>query len=608
MKTHIKCWLAVLAAALCNLPIATAQVERLAYSFEGNGEEGQGENNFSFNKGYFPLSEEGNFLAQGRAGLALGDDLLAVGSIERFTIDKPLTGSLWFKPSNLNQAQSLLTRVNPQTGQGIRLGVSEAGHLQIHLSDGNGGALALSSEGVIVVDNSWHHLAFTFQAELTEIQLYINGEAQTLTTLSDTLSGDIKTAHPLIIGGDEHLLPLQGGIDEVQIIPLYFSELNMLCLFRLEPDCAYQPTTATRGPRGFTGERGPVGERGDRGPKGPEGDRGEQGDRGSRGVDGVLGPRGNKGITGPKGLQGPDGSDGLDGSDGQDGADGEQGPPGYKGNTGPEGDKGYTGKQGPQGDTGDRGNQGPKGYRGLKGRKGDVGERGDKGVRGNTGQAGTVGAPGVKGPKGVKGDKGDKGDPGRRGDKGDKGPKGIVGDRGPKGYRGDRGNKGPRGYAGCDPRNPNYSAYLCGHNRPIQLGAPVIKGGAYQESHHPVIDLSDYGIRSWAEARQWINAVGRGPQEIEKVFQQSLRKQTMKRSLKPGTESQSAPKDLRDLKDLFQLLDANSMTSGNSDQIEPTISKASTVDKSVSDKQLRSLTPKVLAPTPRLSTDERKFN
>lgn len=548
MKINSKCWLALAAATLfCNQDVS-AQVERLAYSFEGNGEEGRGENNFSFNKGYFPLSDDGNFLAQGRSGLALSDDLLAVGSIETFTVEKPLTGSVWFKPSNLEQTQSLLTRINPQDGRGIRLSVNREGHLQLHFTDRDGGVLAFSSDATIAVDNTWYHLAFTYKADLTEVQLYINGEVQELDTIADNLGGDINTAHPLIIGGDETLSPIQGGLDEVQIIPLYFSELNMLCLFRLEPDCAYQPTTATRGPRGFTGPRGPVGERGDRGPQGPTGDQGQQGATGAAGNPGAKGPKGNTGIQGPKGLQGPDGNDGIDGADGRDGDDGAMGPTGPKGDLGPQGEKGFTGPRGPQGDTGDRGPQGPKGYRGLKGIKGDTGARGDKGPRGDDGDVGAVGLKGVKGVKGVKGDRGAKGDPGGRGAQGDQGPKGPVGVIGYKGYRGDRGPQGPRGYSGCDTRNPYFNAYLCRDRVPYSDTGFVAVRGAFDEANYPVIDLSDYGIRSWKEAERLIAAVGKGPEHLARLIQETTRRQAL-------TFDSSAQKDLRDLQDILLELD-----------------------------------------------------
>lgn len=557
MNSKAKYWVVVVATSLLLGQATNAQVERLAYSFEGNGEEGRGENNFALNKGYFPLTDDGNFMAQGRSGMALSDDLLAIGSIEPFTVEKPLTASLWFKPTDLGAEQTLLTRVNPKEGQGLRMTVTTQGHLQVELTDNLGGRLAFASETVITADNSWYHLAFTYKADLEEVQLYINGEVVTLNTLSNTLSGDISTAHPLVLGGDQALNPITGGLDEVQIIPLYFSELNMLCLNRLEPDCAYKPTEATRGPRGFTGPMGPVGERGDRGLKGPQGDQGEQGETGAAGQRGAKGPKGLTGIRGPKGLMGPAGLDGVDGADGQDGADGPRGPTGPKGNRGATGDKGYAGIRGPQGATGSRGSTGPKGPRGLKGEKGDTGSPGEKGPRGAVGAVGQTGPQGVKGARGIKGETGDKGNVGPRGPQGPRGAKGIVGIAGVRGPTGPRGWPGPKGYSGCDPLNPYYVSYLCRNRHPNSMMTSFTQEkGAYDSSKHPVIDLTDYGIRSWDEARRLVAAIGKGPRQVEQLIETSIRNKLQRERTIPFSLRNDSPGDLRDLKDLLLELDA----------------------------------------------------
>lgn len=422
---------------------------KVSYSFnKANGYPGSGEDIINGNRGYFPLSGSGQFSSTGRSGLALSNDVMIVGGLAPFIKEMPLTVSFWIKPGAFAGGSTILSKKHTELGQGFSVDFDVDMNPVFSIVDENGGSISVSSLIPLPVDDQWHHISVSYKgdADASNLAMYIDGVSTGLKLLSDDLTSDVATYHPLVVGaGPAYTQAIEADIDEVYIIPQSFTSEQVTCLFQLKTDCAYRPTTGVDGPRGPMGLPGEQGERGLIGLTGSTGLSGLKGEVGEVGPVGAKGPDGPIGFTGPTGLAGADGVDGVDGNDGVNGAPGEQGVVGDKGLTGSRGPRGPQGPTGPEGFLGDRGNQGARGNQGVQGAKGDTGAKGSRGLKGYTGAAGDDGAPGVTGPIGNDGIQGSDGPPGDRGPIGNTGARGNneTGNTGPVGPRGPKGDRGP---------------------------------------------------------------------------------------------------------------------------------------------------------------------
>jgi hypothetical protein len=422
----------------------------VSYSFnKGNGFSGDGEQINGGKQGYFPLSKDGLFESSGRSGLALSNDVMVVGGLPPQSKNIPMTISLWIKTS-IDAAGSVITsKKHSESGQGFSLEFDYDMNVVFDMTDENGGSISIATLTGVPTDNMWHHVAVSYKGDgnANNVGLYIDGVVSELKLISDNLSGDVQTYHPLVIGsGPLYKQAISASIDEFYLLPQAFNDDQVTCLYQLKTDCAYRPTAGTQGARGLMGISGLQGDRGAIGPQGIDGAKGAKGEQGVQGAVGSFGLKGPQGFTGPTGLEGEAGLDGADGTDGKNGANGAVGLQGNVGGQGDRGAKGPTGAVGPQGDTGAKGGQGAIGF---KGPKGSTGSQGAKGITGKKGPTGDVGAQGPRGPQGAQGIQGNRGVQGASGPQGTKGPRGFAGSNSKVGLKGLTGPKstvaGPRG-------------------------------------------------------------------------------------------------------------------------------------------------------------------
>ncbi|WP_394391430.1 LamG-like jellyroll fold domain-containing protein [Shewanella woodyi] len=449
MKIKIALAIGIMAVGITSPLLADSM--KASYSFnQANGYPGNGEQNSNGHKGYFPLSGNGKFITAGRSGLALSQDVMVVGGMAPFSKDMPLTISLWIKPTQDAASGTILSRKHSETGTGFSVAFDADMNLEFNLADQFGGAISVASLTPVAIDGMWHHIAVSYKgdADASNMGLYIDGEVTELRLASNSLSGQVETYHPLVIGGSSsYTQALAAEVDEIYLIPQVFNPEQVTCLYQLKTDCAYRPTTGQEGPRG------PIGDMGDQGDRGATGASGLAGDVGHKGEAGLIGPQGPQGSQGPRGFAGPTGIAGIDGSDGSDGSDGAAGAAGAQGAVG---DRGLQGPQGSKGLQGNIGAKGAIGNRGAQGAVGNKGVTGSKGARGAQGPVGYAGGAGAQGPKGYNGPTGPRGNTGLQGNQGVQGNRGPTGPRGYTGgnifgYDGDKGPVGDRGARGPKP-------------------------------------------------------------------------------------------------------------------------------------------------------------
>lgn len=221
--------------------------------------------------------------------------------------------------------------------------------------------------------------AFTYQGQLREAGVPVNGSYDCRFTLYDAVTGgtawspaSVATGVPVKDGlftasVDFGAGPFDGTQRWIEVAvrasgETTFTPLSPRQPLATTPYALYAMTPA--GPKGDKGDPGEVG------PQGPKGDKGEQGDPGPQGPEGPAGPKGENGEQGDIGPQGPQGEPGPVGPKGDQGGTGDAGPQGPQGIQGPaglKGDRGATGAQGPQGADGPTGAPGPVGPQGPPG-------------------------------------------------------------------------------------------------------------------------------------------------------------------------------------------------------------------------------------------------
>ncbi|WP_431688983.1 LamG-like jellyroll fold domain-containing protein [Hahella sp. NBU794] len=378
------------------------------WSFEGALASGGKDDSGNGFDGYFPYTGApgstagGQYYAHsgGEAGygnqsaLMVAGDPLTVDSLgESYNSDGPFTLMLWMKGEPVMQSQTLVSKMSPESGQGVMLGLDGSGRLILSLRSVDGSGIVVKtaepfdySKGVgvaAVYDGSGKAGGVNF--------VMWNKYGRLPTRIEqDNLSGVTTNNATLVVGASgtdfAYTDEFQGVLDEVRLFNLELGSIEIQCVSENGLKCVKAPSRT--GIPGEKGAQGPEGAKGDKGDTGVAGPRGLTGPAGKTGPEGAVGPKGDKGAVGPQGVQGL------------------------------KGDKGDRGLQGIKGEKGDQGSVGPAG---PKGDKGDNGVIGPQGVKGDRGETGLRGLQGLQGPPGVAGPKGDTGSPGRDGRDGQKG-------------------------------------------------------------------------------------------------------------------------------------------------------------------------------------------
>jgi hypothetical protein len=126
----------------------------------------------------------------GEAALFGGTGVLSYSSITPINWGDAFTIAAWIMKTPGTGTRVIMSNADDQaTGAGFKLYINGSDQNKLVLQTGNGGSQALAiSDGNLIVDNLWHHVAVTVNRSTTTARLFIDGvhvNTSSMTTLGD---------------------------------------------------------------------------------------------------------------------------------------------------------------------------------------------------------------------------------------------------------------------------------------------------------------------------------------------------------------------------------------------------------------------------------------
>jgi len=139
-------------------------------------------------------------------------------SLERFDPDQPWTIGFWLRTSGALGCP--LSKIEPQGNRrGIEVLLTK-GALKIQLIHRWGvDGIEVATQRAISSGN-WHHVVIRYDGSraASGVQVFIDGEADELKVVRDTLSGTLRNTEPLRVGRRDSGLGFYGSIDAVRVL------------------------------------------------------------------------------------------------------------------------------------------------------------------------------------------------------------------------------------------------------------------------------------------------------------------------------------------------------------------------------------------------------
>lgn len=155
------------------------------------------------------------------------DDVANFGGSD-FDFERTDTFSLstWVKiPVGPSTGAIIAKQQNSGDFRGYGLLSHSSGEIRLQLRNTGGNELTVATVATFD-DNAWHHAVATYDGSsaASGVTIYVDGQSETLTTVSDTLSATISIPEIFRIGArDTVAIPFPGSLDEVRI---YDTELS----------------------------------------------------------------------------------------------------------------------------------------------------------------------------------------------------------------------------------------------------------------------------------------------------------------------------------------------------------------------------------------------
>lgn len=99
------------------------------------------------------------------------NDRITINNLSQFIYNTPFTFSAWIKTSGLGTGQTVNGIVS--LTYGTRFCGNSAGNIYIHFSSTSIGSYSITSSGININDNMWHHVCVTYDGDI--LKLYIDG-------------------------------------------------------------------------------------------------------------------------------------------------------------------------------------------------------------------------------------------------------------------------------------------------------------------------------------------------------------------------------------------------------------------------------------------------
>ena len=152
------------------------------------------------------------------------NDVVNMGDVLDFERTNAFSFNFWVKsPAGSGSLFVVAKQDNYNTGEGYHVSLLNTGIVQFFLAN-HGTANRIDIRGTTNVrDNKWHHVTTTYSgsSSASGVKIYVDGKAETTTTVADNLSGTTLTSENFQIGCREGctLLWYNGFIDDLKIYP-----------------------------------------------------------------------------------------------------------------------------------------------------------------------------------------------------------------------------------------------------------------------------------------------------------------------------------------------------------------------------------------------------
>jgi len=157
-----------------------------------------------------------------------------------------MTFSAWIKPvfnsGSASQYIVFTKNIASSNFEAYALALNSSG--SFIATKGDNGAVASAFGTVTINSNTWHHVAFTFNA--SEIRLYVDGNLDL--TVSSTITAGYQTGKKVILGGSAESafdLPYNGAMDNVRFYNRVLSASEISQLYTQDPACVTLPVNLT---------------------------------------------------------------------------------------------------------------------------------------------------------------------------------------------------------------------------------------------------------------------------------------------------------------------------------------------------------------------------
>ena len=147
-----------------------------------------------------------------------GDTYAELGDLLAVERDRPLTLSLWMFPTSEEEG-TLVARVDDAfTSRGLTLAWEDRRIVARLRNETGANELMINTKEQLPL-RRWQHIAFTYDglSKAAGCQLFIDGKAAPLLTVSDTLTASIATRRPWQLGRRDKKDPWRGMLDELRM-------------------------------------------------------------------------------------------------------------------------------------------------------------------------------------------------------------------------------------------------------------------------------------------------------------------------------------------------------------------------------------------------------
>jgi hypothetical protein len=244
-----------------------------------------------------PSMTEESKVVYGQGSIGLIPKLANVSASQDFIISLDVNAA--------TASGGILTKIHPKTGAGFKLSINKMNKLEFYIADYDGNKSTVVSKEEVNFFDDWESINIYYDGSKSAegISVDVKGKKLSLTIINDNFKTDMTHYMPMIVGGDENYLPLNGLIKNINVTnnTLFSMNIRNQEYIQRSPLPPKGPVKYIIGPRGFTGPQGIDGPKGYMGPTGINGPRGRPGLEGPQGYTGAMGHKGPTGKTGSKG-------------------------------------------------------------------------------------------------------------------------------------------------------------------------------------------------------------------------------------------------------------------------------------------------------------------